>query len=62
MQKAGICRPLHGITLNASKFAYKSYPRAKSRECPREQTYFFGAIASFAALATRNFTTVLALI
>lgn len=26
------------------------------------ETYFLGAIASFAALATRNFTTVLALI
>jgi hypothetical protein len=29
---------------------------------PAPHTYFFGAIESFAALATRNFTTVFALI
>jgi hypothetical protein len=29
---------------------------------PKKRNYFLGAIASLAALATRNFTTVLALI
>src|SRR5215470_13516960 len=31
-------------------------------ESKQDSTYFLGAIASFAALATRNFTTVFALI
>jgi imidazolonepropionase-like amidohydrolase len=38
----------------------KGQPRASL--CHVIQSYFLGAIASFAALATRNFTTVLALI
>jgi hypothetical protein len=33
-----------------------------SRARPDHFNYFFGAMASFAALATRNFTTVFALI
>ena len=37
---------------------YKSF----AGEAPAPHNYFFGAIASFAALATRNFTTVFALI
>ena len=34
----------------------------RGRGRPRHINYFFGAIASFAAFATRNFTTVFALI
>ncbi len=37
-------------------------PTFRGQECPRYTNYFFGAIASFAAFATRNFTTVFALI
>ncbi len=43
----GLARTLPSISLRAG--------------CVRE-IYFFGAIASFAAFATRNFTTVFALI
>ena len=36
--------------------------RFRGQECPRHSYYFLGAIESLAALATRNLTTVLALI
>src|SRR5499427_10068429 len=49
--------PYAGCTLNTSKAGGR--PAFDSTQNPY---YFFGAIASFAALATRNFTTVFALI
>jgi hypothetical protein len=36
--------------------------RPRHTETTTQPNYFFGAIASFAAFATRNFTTVFALI
>jgi hypothetical protein len=46
-----------------SKASLFLLPTFRGQEYPRHMHhYFFGAIASFAALATRNFTTVFALI